>query len=444
MTNQVKETFNNNHTLTRSVGLTHLIFYGTGNILGAGIYGLLGKVVGTMGNGAWLAFITSMIAAGLTGLSYASVGSRYPRAGGAAYVSLRAFKNNFLSYVVGFMVMMSGFLSMATATRIFSGYLSPLIPGIDPSFIIITFALVMTALVYKGIKESLWFNVACTSVELGGLLFIIFLGLPYVGDVDLMDFRSPVNLSGDLTLGLVLSGAVLTFFSFIGFEDLLNISEEVKDPKKNLPRGLLIALLFASTVYILISLVAVSVVPAGQLASSSQPMTEIVGKIATWMPANVFNFIALFAVSNTVLLNLITTSRLMFGMARQGQLPSFLNSVHGKRSSPDRAVLLSGAVFLILAVSGDISSLAKATSIMLLCSFVIVNASLLVLRKRDKIEGSFEVPAWVPLSGLLCCGLMAASAERNAWMIALGVFVLIGIVYVIIRPKLDPNTDAEV
>lgn len=423
-------------SLKRTIGLPALILYGTGNILGAGIYGLIGKVTGAMGNGAWLAFLMSMVAAGLTGLSYASVGSRYPRAGGAAYISARAFRNSFLSYAVGIMVMMSGFLSMATATRIFAGYLEGLIPGLSQTLTIVIFAVLLTALVWKGIKDSLWFNAVCTSVELGGLLFIICIGIPYIGDMPLMDFKSVSNPSGDLSMGIVLAGAVLTFFSFIGFEDLLNISEEVKEPRRNLPLGLIIALCCASVVYILVSLVAVSVVPADQLAASQQPMTDIVSAAASWMPPGIFSFIALFAVSNTVLLNMITTSRLIFGMARQGHLPKMFEKVHPKHGNPHLAVIVSGAVLLALALIGDISSLAKATALMLLCSFVVVNASLIVLSRREKVEGAFDVPTFVPVLGLVLCALLAFYAEKNAWLIAAAIFAVIGVLFAIQKPKL--------
>lgn len=430
-------------SLKKTVGLLALILYGTGNILGAGIYGLIGKVVGTMGNGAWLAFLMSMIAAGLTGLSYASVGSRYPRAGGAVYASARAFRSNFLSYTVGFMVMMSGFLSMATATRIFSGYLGSMLPNVPPALIIISFGLLVTALVYRGLKESLWFNAVCTTIELGGLIFVIVVGIPYLGNVSYLDFKSPVNPGGEIGLGIILAGAILTFYSFIGFEDILNISEEVKEPKKTVPRGLIIAIVCSSIIYVLVSLVAVSVISVEDLAVSKQPMADVVAQAASWMPPQVFNFIALFAVSNTVLLNLITTSRLIFGMARQGQLPKVLETIHPKRQNPHWAIILSGGVLLTLALLGDITSLAKATSVMLLCSFIVVNASLIILKKKDKIDGTFEVPIFVPALGMIFCAILLFQAERTAWLIALAIFAVIGVAYAILRPKVDPSTFEE-
>lgn len=428
-------------TLKPTITLIALILYGTGNILGAGIYGLIGKVVGVLGNGAWLAFLTSMLAAGFTGLSYASVGSRYPKAGGAAYISARAFNKNFLSYAVGCMVLMSGFLSMATASRIFSGYLNAMFPSVPMTAIIIGFGLFMTWLVWRGLKESLWFNAVCTTVELGGLIFIIFVGLPYLGDVSYLEFKSPTNPLGDFEMGLILSGAVLTFFSFIGFEDILNVSEEVKNPRKTIPRAMITAIVLASSVYVLVSLVAVSVLPVDRLAESKQPMADIVSVSAPWLPPQTLSLIALFAVSNTTLLNLITSSRLMFGMARQGQLPKILETIHSKKQTPHWAVLVSGAIMMVFALLGDISALAKATSVMLLCSFVIINSSLIALKRREKVEGAFEVPYFVPAIGIILCILLILNAEKAAWGIAAAVFAVIGVLFAILRPKLERVTD---
>lgn len=426
--------------LKRSIGLIALILYGTGNILGAGIYGLIGKVTETMGNGAWLAFLVSMIAAGFTGLSYASVGSRYPKAGGAVYTSARAFRSSLLSYAVGVMILMSGMLSMATATRIFSGYLSELFPAIPFTAIICGFIAFMTMLVLRGIKESLWFNALCTSIELGGLLFIIIVGAPYIGDVSFLDFSSPKNPTGQFSIGLAFSGAMLTFYSFIGFEDILNVSEEVKDPNKTVPRGLIVALLCSSAVYVTISFVVVSVVAVHDLSSSNQPMVDVVARAAPWVSPQIFSYIALFAVSNTVLLNFITGSRLMLGMSRQGLLPKFLRVISPKQKSPQNAIIFIGGILLILAIMGDLNTLAKATSIMLLMSFMIVNISLVILQRKEKIEGAFEVHSIVPLAGTLLCGLLLIQAEKSAWMVASGVCVAIGLMFALLRPKLDQTT----
>ncbi|MCC7409301.1 MAG: APC family permease, partial [Phycisphaeraceae bacterium] len=270
--------------LRRALGLPTLAIYGVGNMLGAGIYGLVGKAAGQMGNMLWLAFVVSLVAAGLTGLSYASLGSRYPRAAGAAYITQRAWGRPWLTYLIGLAIMASGLTSMATASRVFADYALPMIepaaswmPGVPGWVIVAGFLVFLAGVNFRGIKESATLNNICTVIETGGLVLIIVVGLPYIGSVSYLDASSPANPSGGgsgggLEIGLLLQTSILTFFAFIGFEDLLNVSEEVKNPGRTFPLAMVIALCVVTVIYMLVSLVAVSVVPVGELASSEGPL----------------------------------------------------------------------------------------------------------------------------------------------------------------------------
>ncbi len=422
-------------TLSRRITLGLLVLFGVGDILGAGIYGLVGKAAGEMGNAVWLAFLTSMVAAGLTGLSYASIGSRYPKAGGAAYVTHRAFGKPFLSYVVGLAVAASGLTSMAAASRAFSGYFTGLVPLPQP-VVVALFCVAIALVVIRGIREALWMNAICTIIELGGLVFILAVGARYIGAVDYLDAVTPANPTGSITPALMLSGAVLTFYSFIGFEDILNVSEEVVQPERNLPLGLLLAVGISSVVYMGISVVAVSVVPAGELAASKQPLVDVVRRAAPWMPAGLYGFIAMFAVANTALLNFVMGSRLMYGMARQGLLPSALGRVHSTRRTPHVAALAILGVLLVLALSGDISTLAKATSVLLLVCFATVNVSLIVLQRRPgEARGRFEVPALVPALGtLICLAMLSFAKSQELFVAGIMVAAIVGL-YLVQRPS---------
>ncbi len=173
-------------------------------------------------------------------------------------------------------------------------------------------------------------------------------------------------------------------------------------------------------------------------------MVDVVAKAAPWVSTQIFSYIALFAVSNTVLLNFITSSRLMLGMSRQGLLPGFLKSISPKRQSPHFAILLIGAVLLTLAILGNLTTLAKATSIMLLTSFMVVNVSLIVLQRKEKIEGAFEVHPLIPMGGTLLSALLLIQAEKAAWIVACSVFLVIGLMYAILRPKLDQTAQSPI
>lgn len=426
-----------NQTLHRHIGLFALVVYGVGDILGAGIYALIGKAAGEMGNAIWMAFLASMIAAGLTGLSYASLGSRYPRAGGASFFTHHAFKNNFLAYVIGLAALSSGVTSMAAGSRAFAGYFTTLVSAVPVDLVVVAFCFVVAGVVIRGIRESMWMNMLCTGIELGGLLLVIAVGAKFLGTINYTSAVTVSNPAGDLSISLILSGAVLTFYSFVGFEDIINVSEEVKNPESNMPKGILLAVLIASIIYITISLVAVSVIPAAELAASSAPLVDVVKRAAPWFPPIAFAFIAMFAVANTALLNFIMGSRLIYGMANQGLMPKVLAKVSRTRT-PYIASLAVLGFMLVLALTGNIASLARATSVLLLICFMTVNAALLVLKHRKgEPKGRFEIPSIVPLLGALVCAVMLSYAKLEELRVAGAILVVIVVLYFVIKPNSD-------
>ncbi len=421
-------------TLVRTMGLWSLAIYGVGDMLGSGIYALIGKAAGIMGNAIWLAFLASMVAALLTAMSYACIGSRYPRAAGAAYVTQRAFGWSFLSYLVGLAVMASGLTSMATATRAFGGYCREIAPQIPLEALIIAFVLALSFVNFWGMRESTWLNIVCTTVEVSGLAFIIAIGLRFWGSVDYLE--APASAPGGLSTGLVLNGAVLTFFSFVGFEDLLNVAEEVKEPERTLPRGLLLAMVMVTIIYMSVAVSAISVVPHAELARSQWPLVEVVRRGAPWFPHTLFTVVSMFAITNTALLNYIMGSRLGYGMARQGLLPRILARIHATRRTPHVAIGALMVVVLTLALSGDIAALGKATATLLLGCFTVVNMALVVLKLRPhEPRGQFEVPIAVPIAGALVCVLLLLNAQREELLISGALLLAIILMYVVLRPR---------
>lgn len=435
-------------SLLPTMGFWTLTIYGVGDMLGAGIYALIGRAAGIMGNAVWLGFLVSMVAAMLTGLSYACLGSRYPRAAGAAYIAQHAFRWPFLSYVVGLTVMASGLTSMATAARAFAGYSYGLIhtapAATAPTPIlwagIILFIAGLTFINYWGIRESAWFNVLCSAIEFGGLAFIIIIGLRYWGGVDYFETPRAGPDMPDLSTHLLLQGAVLTFFAFVGFEDLLNVAEEVKNPQRTLPWALVTALSIVTLVYIAVSITAISVVPHAELAKSSGPLVEVVRRAAPWFPPRVFTLVSLFAISNSALVNYIMGSRLVYGMAGQGLVPRVLGRVHPTRRTPHVAIFTLMVIVLVLALAGDISALGKATAILLLGVFIVINAALLVLKLRPgEPKGQFEIPVIIPVAAALACAVLLAHAKSDELTIAGIIGVGIAILYLIVRPRSIPE-----
>ena len=417
--------------LHRSIGPVQLALYGLGSMLGAGIYGLIGQAAGQVGNAVWLAFVVALVAALLTALSYASLGSRYPRAAGAAYVTERAFGLPLLSFVVGLALVCSGLTSVATQSRVFAANIAVLfnLESIPLWWLALGFLLVLAGIVFRGIRESMWVNVLCTLVEATGLILVVAVGLSYWGSVDLLEMPPAAVDQGEWLI--LMQGAVLTFFAFIGFEDTLNVAEECRDPQRTIPLGLVLAMSMAAVLYIAIAVTAVSVVPWAELAAAPGPITEVVRRAAPLIPPIVFTGITLFAVANTALVNYVTASPLRFG------------DVHAKRRTPHIAILALFLVAMPLALFGTIAELAAATVLLLLLVFAVVNAALFVLKRRKgEKHGYFEIPLAVPaLGALVCLALVVVRVGTGDWRApAIAGVLLLGavLIYAAVRPKVAP------
>ena len=404
-------------TLHRSIGPTQMALYGLGSMLGAGVYGLMGKAAGQVGNAVWLAFVVALIAALLTALSYASLGSRYPRAAGAAYVTQRAYGFPLLSFVVGLALVCSGLTSIAAQSRVFAANLVELIglDGAPVAWLALGFLLIMTGIVFRGIRESMWVNITCTIVEAAGLILVVLVGMSYWGSVDYLE--TPAGPGENYTTLIVIQGAILAFFAFIGFEDMYNVAEEVRDPQRTIPLGLITAMVLAAILYIAVAITAVSVVPWQELSEAPGPITEVVSRAAPAIPPIMFTGITLFAVANTGLVNFVTASRLLYGMGRQGLLPQVFGKVHRDRRTPHIAILVLFLVLVPLALSGTIAELASATVLLLLTVFAVVNGALFVLKGRKSEEpGRFEIPRVIPaLGAIVCLTLVAVRVSTGDW-----------------------------
>lgn len=394
--------------LRRSLGFWALVFYGVGDILGAGIYALVGKVAGVAGSASWAAFGVALLVAGLTALTYAELGGRFPRSAGESFFAEQAFGRPGLALLVGWVVLCSGILSLATVSVAFGGYMSGLIPGLPPPVTVVGILLLLAAINFRGMRESSTANIVATMVELTGLLIVIVAGAFFLGRTPDAGIAETIEAGRDVGWTNIAQGAALGFFAFIGFEDMVNVAEEVKDPERNMPRAILIALIVTGVVYLLVVLVATSVVPPAILGASDAPLLSVVQRSTDAVPDRLFTLIALFAVANTGLLNFIMGSRLIYGMSRQGLLPAPLGKVHPKRRTPHLAVLTVLAVALALALSGTLTYLAGTTSILLLLVFFTVHVSLITIKRRDHREArTFCAPRLAPIAGALSClGLM--------------------------------------
>ncbi|WP_280224591.1 APC family permease [Nocardia farcinica] len=431
-------------TLKRVVRTPLLYFFILGDVLGAGVYVLVGQIAAASGGAVWVPLMTALVLACLTAGSYAELATRFPRAGGSAHYVTLAFGPAAGSFI-GFCMLAAGVVSVGALARGFaSDYLAEMVT-LPTVVVVVVFLLALAALNLRGIKESLGANVAATAVELGGLLLVIGLGTWVLvrGDGD-PGRLTELGTAEQGVVGATLAGAVLAYYSFVGFETSVNLAEEVSDPRRTYPRALFGALLTAGAVYVAIGVVAAAAVPTDVLANSTGPLLEVV-RVAGGVPERLFAVIALVAVANGALLTGIMASRLAYGMARDGLLPAALGRVLSVRRTPWVAILSTSAVSLVLALTGEVAALAATLVLLLLVVFGAVNIAVLILRREPATGDHFRVPTVVPWLGLASCLFLFTRIEAEVWVrgaVLLGLGLLLGAVNAVrgrVRARREPE-----
>jgi len=430
--------------LKRRVSLFALTVYGVGNVLGAGIYALIGEVVGITGNISWLAFVLASITGALTGLSYAELSAMYPKSAAEFVYTEEAFKKRNLSFILGWIIIFSGILSAATVALGFGGYLSDLF-GTSSTIFNILFAIILvlglSIVNFIGIKTSTRTNIIFTLVEALGLIIIIILS--FFGKQEPNYFSLPSGSS----FVVIFSAVALIFFAYIGFEDIANIAEEVKEPHKNVPKAIIYSIIITTILYCFVAIAVVKILPFDQIGTSEAPLKDVATEILGPGGGIIMSSIALFATANTVLIMLMVTSRMMYGMARDKALPKGLSKISPKHRTPIVAVLLTTGFTLIPIFFGDISLIAHATVFGVLINFFLVNISLIVLRrKKPELERPFKLkPSFkgVPIIALVGSIVSIALLFTFDWVILLiqVIIVLIGIgVFYAMRSKIETKS----
>jgi len=427
-------------SLKRVFGLPTLVIYGVGDILGAGIYAVIGKIAGLSGTLVWVSFLTAMVVAALTALSYAELGSRFPQSGGVAYFVHKAFRNDWLSILVGWLMFCTCLVSMATLSKAFAGYFNAFAPAVPAWLIIIGLFAALAFVNFRGMKESSALNIFCTTLEVSGLLIVIVVSTLFLFGGGAGTAASIPNAPA-VGLTAVLQGAALAFYAFIGFEDIVNVAEEVENPERNVPRAILLSLSIAGVIYILISWLATQVLSPAQLADSTAPLLDVVRRTQPNFPQVIFSLIALFAVLNTALLNFVTASRLLYGMSREGLLPAWLGKLHPQRATPYRTLLVILPIAIFLALSGTLQFLAGTTATLLLGMFFLVNLSLIITKRREPRSSGFQVPAVVPALALIFNLILVAFASPESHILAL-IFTGIGMLLISLRHFLSKRSIA--
>lgn len=421
--------------LKRGMGLFHLTMYGVGLILGAGIYVLIGEAAGFAGDSVWIAFVLGSIVALFAGLSYAELSSIFPKAAAEYTFVKNAFKNNFFAFIIGWLTAITSMIMAATVALGFGGYFSEFL---NIPIVISAIALIgiLSIINFIGIRESSWTNTIFTVIEAVGLILIIIIGFTISEPEPVNYFESPTGFTG------IILAFVLIFFAFIGFEDMANVAEEVRNPKKVIPRAIILAVMISGIIYVLVSLAVVRVINWEELSLSAAPLADVAERGLGTQGHIILSGIALFAITNTVLITLVAGSRMIYGMAREKLFPDILAKVHSKTKTPWVAVIVLMLIAIGFSLIGDIVIVANITVFAVVITFAVVNLTVIVLRYTEPdIERKFRVPINIgkfpilPLFGLGISLYMAIQFQIQVVFVGLGIIGIGAIFYLFYKKR---------
>ncbi|HYH33829.1 MAG TPA: APC family permease [Nocardioides sp.] len=420
--------------LLRVMGPKLLLLFIVGDILGAGIYAVTGDIAGEVGGVAWLPFLVAFSVATLTAFAYLELVTRYPRAAGAALYAHKAFGLHFVTFLVAFTVVCSGITSASTSSNLLAAnLLTGLdVAGGDPSetlilLVALGFMVVLALVNLRGVGESVKFNVVLTLIELTALLIVILIGFyamasegADLGQLVVFETASDRSLFAATTIA-----TAIAFFAMVGFEDSVNMVEEVKDPQRIFPRTMLTGLGISVLIYMLVAASVVMVLPLGEIQGFDAETGILLEVVKAGVPdlpvSSIFPFLTVFAVANTALINMLMASRLVYGMAQQDVLPRSLGKVLPSRRTPWTAIgfttlLALGLITYVTldAESSVVAALSGTTGLLLLIVFAIVNVACLVLRRDTRTPTTFRAPTAFPVLGAVLCAFLAGPWARDS------------------------------
>lgn len=413
-------------TLRRNLTLFQATAAGVGIILGAGIYALIGVAAGEAGNALWLSFFFSALVAAFTGLSYAELSSMFPKNAGEYLYTEHAFGKR-LGFVIGYLVVIAGIIAAAAVALGFAGYFLSLFNFGNILLISIASIIIFALINFYGIKESSFVNVIFTVIEVGGLLLIVGLAAKYFGSVNYLEM--PHGFTG------VISAAALIFFAYIGFDSIVKLSEETKEAKKIIPKALVLAIIISTLLYVLVGAAAVSILDWQTLAASGAPLADVASKVLGPIGFIVLAIIALFSTGNTILMELIVTSRMLYGMGREGFF-KIMGKIHKSRRTPHWAILATTILAIAFACIRDIGIVAEITNFAIFMIFITINGAAIWLRyKEPKAKRGFKMPLNIgkfpilPVIGILTTFFLVIHLKMNVVLGGIGMVVIGFLIY---------------
>ncbi|MBN2331805.1 MAG: amino acid permease [Deltaproteobacteria bacterium] len=395
-----------NPSLQRVITLPFLIFYGLGNIVGAGIYVLIGEIAGIVGYQTPFSFLIALFAVLGTAFSYAELSSCFPVSAGEAVYVKEGYGSDSLAIFIGFLIICSGLVSSATLIRGFYGYCA-VFSGLTEYQIIVLIGVILFLIAVWGIGTSVAIASLFTLVELGGLLVIIVVGSGLIQQQGTSFWELVPR--GFSAWPAIFSGGFIAFYAFIGFEDMVNIAEEVKNPRVVMPMAIIAVLLLSTILYCGVAMVTVLAVDPAELARSRAPLAAVYSA-ATGRPATILSLIGMAAVINGALVQMIMVARMLYGMSRQHWLPALFSRVNPVTRTPVQSTALVVAMVVLLALWLPVLTLAKLTSFFILITFTLVNGALIRIKKHHITRSDIMViPLWVPYAAIVINFLLLGS-----------------------------------
>jgi APA family basic amino acid/polyamine antiporter len=425
--------------LKRAISRNMLLLFVIGDVVGGGIYTLVGEIGTEVGGVVWLPMGLALGLALFTAASYAELVTKYPQAAGAALYVNKAFRKKFLTFMVAFAVMCSGIASAATLARGVSGkYLPQLWTDTPIVPVALIFLLLVAALNFRGISESVKVNVVLTIIEVSGLILVIVIAVAALGSGE-GDIGNAFTFDGHegTLVGAAFAGTALSFYALIGFEDSVNVAEETHDPGRDYPRALFGGILIAGAIYLTIGVLAPAVLDREVLTDieNGTPLISLAETGPLGVPPKLFAVIGILALANGALINMIMASRLVYGMSVQGIVPRIFSKVHAIRRTPWAAILFTTALAMALASTGSVSDLASTTVVLLLGVFTFVNVSVLVLRKDHVEQSHFNATTLVPVIGAIASFtvLVYRVIDEPDQLLRAGLLLLLGVILWIVN-----------
>lgn len=405
--------------LKRSITGKQLFFYTLGDVLGSGIYVLIGFVAAAVGGAFWIAFALGVTVAGITGAAYAELVTKYPQAAGAALYVNKAFGNKALTFLITVSFLAASFAATGSLATGFASYFASLWDAPPALLVSLVFLLLLVVVNFIGITESVVMNMVMTFVEVAGLVIIMVIGVWFVAQGN-ADFGTlvQIDVSGEFEFPAlaVLAGIAYSFFAMTGFENTANVAEETIDPNKSFPRSLVGGMVVAGIIYVLVSMAAALTTPVDTLAKPEDAaLLEVVKQgilpISTSFMTTLFSIIALIAITNTTLVTVVTQPRILYGMAKEDVVPGVFSKIHPTRRSPWVGLIFAAIVVASLLVIGSlvpevegtplVERLALVTVVFLLFIYALVIVACLKLRGQDEHENSFRANTPLLLLGLV-------------------------------------------